>query len=174
MYPCEHRRGHQHLAIPGEFYGGVSSLPENNITIVLIFSVLPREHKFAILSTLRESLLVEFLHDSVAEVTETSFPGILRGTPTLAAGNMVKRLSDTAHDDSDIVVQITAHCVVAFNASTRLECSRWTPRGSEIVAGSINPTQICVALQGGDVILLHLDHDVLQQRYAEPVSLLTY
>ncbi len=106
----------------------------------------------------------------LARLTEEDFPGFKFNERTLAAANVVRRSikpgdNKSQYDGSNCVVQVTSSGVSVVNMVTRIRESRWSPpdRGS-IVLADISPSQICVALAGGKIVLLNLEGENIEER----------
>lgn len=124
-------------------------------------------------STLRESLLFRF--DSPATLTRLNpeVAGLTLDKPTIALANIRKRFQKpggkSTYSDSPCIVQVTANAVTLVEYDPQLEIfhrvgPHWTPgahnpawMGRRIVAASINPGQIVVALSGGVIVVLNLN-----------------
>ena len=92
--------------------------------------------------------------------------GLVTNLPTLAFGNVARRLSNlqgkSSYVNSQLVVQVTRHGAYIFNYDAALgsfseHASGWEVDGKEIVAASINPSQVLLALTGGRLVALNLD-----------------
>ncbi|KAH8114589.1 mono-functional DNA-alkylating methyl methanesulfonate N-term-domain-containing protein, partial [Phellopilus nigrolimitatus] len=110
------------------------------------------------------------------------FVGLRHDSRTLAAGNVLNRkISPTGHsiyESASYMVQVTPGAVVLINTSFGVSEDIWAPeRGREIVLADVSPSQICIALSGGLVILLNILGDKIseqsQKTFVEPISALT-
>ena len=86
--------------------------------------------------------------------------------PTIAFGNVVRRVSSpqgkSSYVDSQLVVQVTRHGAYIFNYDAALgsfsaHASGWEIDGREVVAASLNPSQVLLALAGGRLVALNLN-----------------
>lgn len=83
--------------------------------------------------------------------------------PTLAICNMssiVENGGKFSYDDSPFVVQVTYNMVLVVNLLTGTREATWQDH-SEIVAASVNPSQICVGLNGRRLVFLKADEGKL-------------
>lgn len=125
-------------------------------------------------STPRESLLFRFNSPATVTRLNPEVAGLTLDKPTIALANIRKRLlkgGKSTYSDSSCIVQVTAGAVTLVEYDSQLEMFHrvgpsWTPgsqesawMGRRIVAASINPSQIVVALSGGAVVLLNLNDD---------------
>ena len=100
------------------------------------------------------------LEDQVLnELDEDSCPGF-SPEPTLALENVASLIlptnssnGSTRYDDSQYVVQVTSTGVLLVNLFTGMRDSTWTGE-TEIVAASINASQVAVALKGRKLVIL--------------------
>ncbi len=107
---------------------------------------------------------------------DASAEGLETSVPTLALSNIARRVTKTAggrttssYADSSLVVQVTNQCInlLEFDEALglyHLTGEPWTPqghddtwRGREIVAASVNASQIVIGLSGGRLALLNLN-----------------
>lgn len=84
-------------------------------------------------------------------MSKSDFPAFSRDLPTLAAIN----IRDKEGDLTALVVQVTSSAAILCNIVTGVEVSCF--EGS-IVAASVNPTAVCLALSGGTVTILEINH----------------
>ncbi|KAF7790799.1 hypothetical protein EIP86_001756 [Pleurotus ostreatoroseus] len=126
------------------------------------------------ISTLRESLLFRLDgRTSTTRLTPESASFIL-DKPTIALGNVRKRAivgGKSTYADSNRIVQVTPHAVTLVEYDPVLETFHrvgpyWTPgthnvawAAREIVAASVNATQVVIALSGGAVAVLNLNEN---------------
>jgi len=100
---------------------------------------------------------------------QNALQGLKIHEPTIAFSNTSQRVKGqdgkTRYVNSSLAVQVTASCLSLLELNEDLqsyvECDIWkvkenTPgdRSAEIVAASINPSQIALAVSGGKKILL--------------------
>lgn len=92
-------------------------------------------------------------------------------TRTIAAANVKTRSNPNGvkyeYFEGSLVVQVTSKEVrlVDINSISKTLLSSWSPKTrAAIVLADITPSQICVALEGGGVVLLILEDDRIQQR----------
>ncbi len=98
-------------------------------------------------------------------MTQDHFPDLERDCPTIAAGNLDGY-------DGNAFVQVTHRRVVIIDLSIGAKAAEWpAPNNSRrskvaITVACVNPTQIALALQGGELVYLIIDKDmrVIEQR----------
>jgi DNA damage-binding protein 1 len=87
--------------------------------------------------------------------------------PTLAFGNVARRVvganGKSSYSNSRLVVQITPKGALLLEyditMGAYMQRDRWEPRGTEVVAGSVNPSQMVLALDGGKLVALNIMED---------------
>ncbi|KAJ3557088.1 hypothetical protein NM688_g1656 [Phlebia brevispora] len=135
-------------------------------------------HTHVLVSTLRESLLFKLDGRNTATQPDPESASFVLSEPTLALANVRKRAvinGKSTYADSPYIVQVTAHAVTLVEYDPALHTfhrtgNAWTPeqhnstwKGREIVAASLNPSQIVIGLSGnvgftgGAVAVLNLD-----------------
>lgn len=91
--------------------------------------------------------------------------------PTISAANVkmrhVAENGKTVYEDSTYIVQVTSKMVLLLDMFSEDQEDVWKPEADErILLADISPSQICVALTGGVVVLLQILSNklVLQNR----------
>ncbi|KAG8896128.1 hypothetical protein FRB99_009058 [Tulasnella sp. 403] len=101
-----------------------------------------------LLSTPFSTLALELNKTSLDELDTATFPGIVRSKRTLTACTL-------AYEGRS--VQVTTDGVYIIDMLTGAEVERWPSAGSDIVritTAAANPTQVCIALEGGKLLYL--------------------
>lgn len=114
------------------------------------------------LQTTRFYALTPTSAGKLEELDESEIFGFSRD-PTLAICNMssiVQVGGKYSYDDSPFVVQVTSNMVLVVNLLTGTRETTWQDHG-EIVAASVNPSQICVGLSGRRLVFLKVDEGKL-------------
>lgn len=109
---------------------------------------------------------------SLSYVEGDVLSGLRVDLPTLAFANVARRVkvgnAPAKYENSSLVVQVTARGVFLLEldpvTGSHLEVNRWIPEGQgtfgekqrDIVAASVNPSQVAVALFGGKLIVLSI------------------
>ncbi|KAG8965789.1 hypothetical protein FRC03_000160 [Tulasnella sp. 419] len=102
------------------------------------------DHRLLV-STAFNSILLDVRNSNFEEIEGGPHPGIQRARPTLAACTIVH---------PNCAVQVTSEGVFVVDLVTDALLEKWlSTRGAEITAATVNPTQVCVALRGGKMIL---------------------
>ncbi|EPQ54734.1 hypothetical protein GLOTRDRAFT_116530 [Gloeophyllum trabeum ATCC 11539] len=107
-----------------------------------------------------------------AEVFTSTAGGFATDTRTLAVGNLARRMrkpgqAGSSYSDSPLVVQVTPGKVILSEFDQALGTfsrtgEEWVPqslkeRHGEIVAASVNASQVVLGLSGGRLVVLNLD-----------------
>lgn len=98
--------------------------------------------------------------------------GLRVDTPTLAFANVARRVkvgnAPATYDNSSLAIQVTARGVFLLEMDPIMgsyaEVNRWIPDGQgtfgerrrDIIAASVNPSQVTVALHGGNLVVLSI------------------
>ncbi len=109
---------------------------------------------------------------SLSYIEGDALSGLRVDTPTLAFANVARRVkvgnSPATYENSSLAVQVTARGVFLLEMDPVMgsyaEVNRWIPEGQgtfgerqrDIVAASVNPSQVTVALHGGKLMLLSI------------------
>jgi DNA damage-binding protein 1 len=133
-----------------------------------------------LLSTVQESHLFRFEGSNRLKHISSSSTGLITTEPTLALGNIPKRLqkkvapghnATSVYIDSSLVVQVTKQGIrlveydMALGEYTKVG-DGWTPGmvqggygwdGREVVAAGVNASQFVLALNGARLVLLNLN-----------------
>lgn len=135
---------------------------------------LPRCDAFLLISTPVTTCWLR-LHDAWNEkgaITQmTELDNLLSDSPTLAARNILTRscLSNgrSTYENGPYAIQVIPKAVMLLNMDIYMVVAQWVPeQGQEIILADISPSQICVALSGGTVVLLHIiGNDIKEQSY---------
>lgn len=87
--------------------------------------------------------------------------------PTLACANIMtrsKRESRSVYESGQFAVQVTPEVVLLLNMSLGITESQWSPGNTQkIVLADISPSQICLALSNGEIVIL----TVLENAFVE-------
>ncbi|KAF8333519.1 mono-functional DNA-alkylating methyl methanesulfonate N-term-domain-containing protein [Cantharellus anzutake] len=138
----------------------VERMPRISAMWPLRFPSYDKIDRFLLYSTLYSTALID-ISDSghLEEMTPDRFPDLERGRPTLAAGSLDGY-------DGNAFVQVTNNRVIILDLSIGAKISEWpTPKNSRrsivsITVACVNPTQIALALQGGELLYLIIDKDM--------------
>lgn len=96
--------------------------------------------------------------------------GLRSNQPTLAFSNFLQRQNDGAYADSSLVVQVvpSGAFLLEWDSSLNIYVERasWEVKSAppshskplEIVAASVNGSQVALALSGGDIIVLCIEN----------------
>ncbi|KAL5524495.1 hypothetical protein ACEPAF_9635 [Sanghuangporus sanghuang] len=129
-------------------------------------------HQFLLVATDTSSHLLEMStagHHSSYLSQSNEYSDLRQDVPTIAAANVLSRTNSATakaeyHCGSQMV-QVTQNTVLLFNGETGMSEDRWTPgHDRKIVLADISPSQICVALSGGEVILLTILGDKISEQ----------
>ena len=123
-----------------------------------------------VVSTVHETVVFELGNDNDISRVDAISSGFVTHLPTLATCN-ISRVNDVSSNaDSPFVVQVTQKEVIllefemSFNEYTQVG-EKWTPddlktaNPREIVAASVNPSQIVLGLSGVILVLLNLSEN---------------
>lgn len=118
------------------------------------------------------------LHQETSVVCSNDFIDLKLDVPTLAAANVLSRVNtDTGkseYQNGSYMVQVTPDVVIILNTQTGTIEDQWFPdHGRKIVLADISPSQICVALSGGVVILLNYSGDKLAEKRYDSFQCIT-
>lgn len=117
---------------------------------------------------------------SAAVVDITGFDSDL---PTISAANFVERTrpneaKPSIYDaSSPYFIQVTPAAVNLFNLSSHSLQNEWKPEGARnmIVAADISPSQVCIGLSTGEIVLLGiLNGNLLPMKYVGIPHLLAF
>jgi DNA damage-binding protein 1 len=97
-------------------------------------------------------------------VRGSSTTGLVFNSPTLAFGNVARRVIDangkSSYVNSSLVVQVTSRAVFLLEydmmMGTYIRHAHWEKERTEIVAASVNPAQVILALNGGVLVALKM------------------
>lgn len=141
------------------------------IVSYLIFCDSLSTDSHILVSTLRSTHLFR-MNDAgnsttIMHVERAPTTGLVSNGPTLAFGNVARRLTDangkSSYVNSSLVVQVTPKGAFLFEydlvLGTYVQHARWEQRGSAIVAGSVNPSQVILGLNGGKLVALSIAQD---------------
>jgi DNA damage-binding protein 1 len=100
-------------------------------------------------------------------VQEASITGLIFHSRTVSFGNVARRISDgngkSQYVNSSLVVQVTPNGAFLLEYDmgmrTYVQHARWEQRGTEVVAASINPSQVVLALNVGKLVVLNITPD---------------
>lgn len=109
---------------------------------------------------------------SLSYVENDALSGLRVDTPTLAFANVARRVkvgnAPATYENSSLVVQVTPQIVFLLEmdpvVGSYTELKRWAPEGQgifgekqrDIVAASVNPSQVLVGLHGGKLVALSI------------------
>ncbi|GJJ09699.1 hypothetical protein Clacol_003923 [Clathrus columnatus] len=120
-----------------------------------------------VLSTLQKTRFYSLTNTKVGkleELDESEIAGFSRDA-TLMICNMstiTENGGRNSYGDSHLVVQVTTRMVLLVNLLTGMQEATWQQDG-DIVAASVNPSQICVALTGRRLFFLKISDGKLVQ-----------
>lgn len=135
-----------------------------------------REDSHILVSTIQNTSLFK-INDvngtlSLSYVEGDVLSGLRVDVPTLAFANVARRVkvgnSHATYENSSLVVQVTARGVFLLKLDpvigSHVEVNRWMPEGQgtfgekqcDIVAASVNPSQVMIALHGGKLVVLSI------------------
>ncbi|KLO05927.1 hypothetical protein SCHPADRAFT_917631 [Schizopora paradoxa] len=125
------------------------------------------EEKFLLATTPVATYLYELPQNArapnLSRLTEEDYPGFKFDERTLAASNVVRRSvrpgeTKAHYEGSSNVVQVTSSEVVVIDMASRTREAHWLPpNGSSIVLADISPSQICVVMTEGKIVVLKLE-----------------
>jgi len=111
------------------------------------------------LNSTRFYSLVNIRLGTIEELDDDSYPGFSH-EPSLAIANVCSVIAPVPgrgglpqYEDSQCVVQVTSTSVLLVNVFTGMLEAIWN-RETEIVAASVNASQVAVALKGGKLVTL--------------------
>jgi len=109
------------------------------------------------LNSTRFYSLVNIRLGTIEELDDDSYPGFSH-EPSLAIANVCSEITPVPggsglYNDSQCVVQVTSTSVLLVNVFTGMLEAIWN-RETEIVAASVNASQVAVALKGGKLVTL--------------------
>ncbi|KAI5118862.1 hypothetical protein M0805_005306 [Coniferiporia weirii] len=128
-------------------------------------------HCFILITTPISSHLLKLplLRREPSVLRMTEITGLKLDAPTLAAGNVLNRVKSatgkSVYESGPFSVQVTPSAIVLVNTSLGIREDVWEPKhGCEIVVADVTPSQICIAVSGGLVILFNILGDrILEQ-----------
>ena len=93
--------------------------------------------------------------------------GLVSHSRTLSFGNVARRITDgngkSKYVNSSLVVQVTPNGAFLLEydmtMGTYVQHTRWEQRGTEVVAASVNPSQVVLALNVGKLVVLNITQD---------------
>ena len=105
--------------------------------------------------------LPESRHVPTALTCSNDFDDLKLDVPTLAAANVLSRTTSATgkseYRSGSQIVQVTRDAVLLMNTQLGIREDRWIPgQGRNIVVADISPSQICLAVSGGLVVLLNI------------------
>ncbi|EJC97967.1 uncharacterized protein FOMMEDRAFT_162310 [Fomitiporia mediterranea MF3/22] len=128
-------------------------------------------HHYMLVTTDTNTHLLELPNSQQETAVSRSndFSDLTIDSRTLVAGNMLTRLMSESgkseYVSSSYVVQVSRDSVILLNTRTGLREDQWSPGpGNKIVLADISPSQICVAISGGTVVLLNLFADKINEQ----------
>ena len=137
------------------------------IYICFLFSIDSR----ILVSTLQSTHLLE-INDAgsntpLSYVQEASMTGLIFHSRTVSFRNVARRIADgngkSQYVNSSLVVQVTPNgaFLLEYDVAMRtyVQHARWEQRGTEVVAASINPSQVVLALNVGKLVVLNITQD---------------
>jgi DNA damage-binding protein 1 len=107
---------------------------------------------------------------SLYYVRGASTTGFVFNSPTLAFGNVARRVIDangkSNYVNSPLVVQVTPWGAFLLEddmmMGTYVQHARWEEQGIEVVAASVNPSQVILALNGGGLVALKIEDNAFK------------
>jgi DNA damage-binding protein 1 len=124
-----------------------------------------------LVSTLKSTHLFQIndsgSNTSFSYVKESSTTGLVFHSPTLAFGNVARRIIDATgksnYVNSSLAVQVTPRGAFLLEydvvMGTYVQHARWEQRNMEVVAASVNPSQVILALNGRRLVALSIAQD---------------
>lgn len=99
---------------------------------------------------------------------DSAIPGILRTQATLAIANVAYRSvtaqNTSEYGNSSFVLQVVSNAIILLDMSTGVVVTKVSFEAyEEIVAADISPSQICVGLRGGKLLLFNLERDQIKR-----------
>lgn len=136
-----------------------------------------RHHQFILVSTDVDSHLLELpeTHQRTSVSRSSDLIDLELHVPTLAVANVLDRTvsseGKSAYISGSHIVQVTRDVVHLLDARTGIREDQWLPeKGRQIVRADTSPSQICIALSGGLVILLNISGDkISEKRYRHSI-----
>lgn len=138
-----------------------------NVCCLSVFSV----DTHILVSTLQASYIFQ-IRDSGRNTTlsymqEHPTKGLTTNQPTLAFGNVAKRVVGAdgrgTYANSQLVVQVTPKGALLLEYDMALDAygqhAGWDLMGMEVVAASVNPSQVLLALNNGTLVALSIAED---------------
>ena len=129
-------------------------------------------HSYLVTSTLHSTKVFRIESAGVIASVEPTTDSFVTESPTLCVSNVTPLSSVTqTYPASSFVVQVTSKAVYLLEFNSGLDeftlQTRWevSSIGSEIVAASVNPSQVLLGLKGSRVVALALQDDKLLLRY---------
>ncbi|TDL17702.1 hypothetical protein BD410DRAFT_901246 [Rickenella mellea] len=113
--------------------------------------------------------------DAIRHLSSDDYSGFSVNATTITSANMVRRTVSESrkseYHDSPYVVQVTLFAVNLIDMDSGREESKWIPGPDrEIVVADISPSQICLALSGGRLVLLTIEDDRITQQSHKDLS----
>ena len=105
---------------------------------------------------------------SLTRWPETSIPDLSRTQPTLLIANVAYRTvtpqNISEYGNCSFVIQVLSNAIILLDMCTGSEVTK-VPFGpdEEIVAADTSPSQICIGLRGGILVLFNLERDQIKQ-----------
>ncbi|KAG7445774.1 uncharacterized protein BT62DRAFT_969553 [Guyanagaster necrorhizus] len=120
-------------------------------------------HTGIVVSTLEETHFLRFDSFSTLVLENSALNGFVTDTPTLCVYNITAReVGTSSYNSSSMIVQVAPRGV--FLLDKFLQIDHWKPIGGvEIVAASVNASQVLLALAGGQLLTLKVDNKKLVQ-----------
>ncbi|GLB38302.1 putative CPSF A subunit region [Lyophyllum shimeji] len=139
---------------------GVKNQFEDTYHSHILASTLEASHLFRIDDAGGDTTLTH-----VQETGLTDKSGLITNLPTLAFGNVTHRVKGPSgkanYLNSQLVVQVTRQgaTLLQYDVATGLfqQVAGWTLNGLQVVAASVNPSQVLLALNGGRLVCLGME-----------------
>ncbi|PBK75055.1 hypothetical protein ARMSODRAFT_929129 [Armillaria solidipes] len=120
-------------------------------------------HTGIVVSTLEETHFLRFNSFSTLVLENSALNGFVTDTPTLCVYNITAReVGTSSYNSSSMIVQVTPRG--AFLLDKFIQIDHWKPTGGvEVVAASVNASQVLLALAAGQLLTLKVDNKRLVQ-----------
>ncbi len=120
-------------------------------------------HTGIVVSTLEETHFLRFNFFSTLVLENSALNSFATDTPTLCVYNITAReVGTSSYKSSSMIVQVTPRGV--FLLDKFIQIDHWKPTGGvEVVAASVNASQVLLALAAGQLLTLKVDNKRLVQ-----------
>ncbi|KAJ7579305.1 CPSF A subunit region-domain-containing protein [Mycena floridula] len=126
-------------------------------------------HSHVVASTLQSTYVFTVESAHLFSVPTSTVQGFVTNVPTLFAANIAKKERSKGYSPSSMAIQVTATAVYLLDYNHGLReywhQTNWTP-SKEIVAASVNASQVLLALKGGNLQTLVAENNGLAERFS--------